>query len=147
MNIPAMIHLDLSNVIRRRAFTPFAAFLPGLFFEVSILFGNPELVRKLVGNLRQTLPPNRYVEVGLVVFLTFVIGMAFMLLVTLLQFFMTYWFYWVWTLFRDAFFKWPLVPLAKWLVKKPFWLTYGRAFEFYRYVMDRAYSASPSQMG
>jgi len=145
VNIPAMIHVDLSNVIPRRTFTYIAAFLPGLFFEVSILFGNPELVRKLVGNLRQTVPPNRYVEVGLVVFLAYVIGTAFMLLVTLFQFFMTKCFYWVWEFLREAFFKWPLVPLMNWLMKKKFWVRHSAVWDLYRYTIEEAHPSFPSQ--
>lgn len=115
VNIPAMIHIDLSNSIPRRAFTYFLVFLPGFFFEASILFGNPALISKLVGILRQTLPPNRYIEMGPVVFVAFVVGTAFMLGITLLQFFATGVFYWVWEVLRAAFFKIRMACHAKML--------------------------------
>jgi len=76
-----MIHVHLSDLLSARAFDYLAAFLPGLFFELSIAFANPTFMGSARGRLAGVLPDNQYVKLGVVLFIAFVIGNCFMMLV------------------------------------------------------------------
>ena len=75
----------LSGVIEKlippQAYTYLFVALPGLFFEISILVKNPERICELVAKAQYGLGTNHYELVGLALFLAFIIGNAFMLLV------------------------------------------------------------------
>ena len=77
-----------------RAYLYLFAFLPGLFFEVSILGGNPALICELAARAQDGFGLRRYEMLGLALFLAFVIGSAFMILVGLIKWSLgqLYWF-------------------------------------------------------
>jgi hypothetical protein len=125
-----MVNLELSKVLPTRPYALLAAFLPGLFFETSILLANPDLVYRLIANLQKSFPTNLYtlldtrlflaLAIGISLFLAFVIGDGFMLLVTFIQ----YIFARVYRLLRFAWRHmcgWPLLPLLQWAIMHPTW--------------------------
>jgi hypothetical protein len=79
----------LSGVIEKlippRAYTYLFATLPGLFFEISILVANPRRICKLVIKAQDGFGLNHYELLGLALILAFIIGNAFMLLVSFNQ--------------------------------------------------------------
>lgn len=133
--------LDLSKVFPSKAFIYLAALLPGLFFEISVLLANPELVRRIA--VQQTFVTNQYVTIAIFVFLAFVVGNAFMLVVMFIQFVFGY-LYRFWSFCWKQFCKWPLKPILDWLLKKPSLARHRSLIEFYRYVLDRGY-LSPTE--
>jgi hypothetical protein len=132
-----MVNLDLSKVLPAlskvlptRPYALLAAFLPGLFFETSILLANPDLVSRLIANLQKSFPAGLYtlldtrlflaLVIGISLFLAFVIGDGFMLLVTFIQYIFA-------RVYRLLSFTWrhicgwPLLPLAHWAMNHPTW--------------------------
>ena len=79
----------LSGVVEKlippRAYTYLFAALPGLFFEISILVANPERMCELVAKAQDGFGLNHYELVGMALILAFIIGNAFMLLVSFNQ--------------------------------------------------------------
>jgi len=76
-----MINVDLTKAFHPRAFELLAAFMPGLFFEGSVLLARPPLVRGLVDRAGL----DRYTTVFVALFAAFVLGNALMLWVRLIQ--------------------------------------------------------------
>lgn len=74
------INLDLSKALHPRVVDILMAFMPGLFFEISVLIGNPALVLSLYRP-----PLDRATVIVIAVFTAFVIGNFFMLWVRFLQ--------------------------------------------------------------
>jgi len=129
-----MVNLDLSKFLPEEPYNYLAPFLPGGFFEVSILLANPDLVSQTVAKPQQNFAIGHYMMLGIALFLAFAIGNGFILLVTLIQYFFAH-------LFRFCVFlwkhlcKWSLQPLSAWLLKK----TSGKRqwiFRFNRYAME-----------
>ncbi len=114
-----MINVDLSKAVPHRAFVYLAAFLPGLFFEICLLLGNPGLIAKLVSDLQRAINPGGYLMLGTGVFLAFVIGNAFMLVVALIQHLLGY-VYRFWFRLKHAFCKQILLRFLSWVVNQPF---------------------------
>ncbi len=78
---PAMINLDLSKALHSRFLDLFPAFMPGLFFEISIFLACPQRIQALVGPAHL----ERYLQIIIALVLAFVIGHAFMCWVRLIQ--------------------------------------------------------------
>jgi hypothetical protein len=115
-----MLNLELSKVLPSRPYVFLAAFLPGFFFETSILLANPELASRLIANFQKSFPTNHYLLLGTGLFLAFVIGTGFLLLVTFIQYIYAH----VYRLFRSIWgriCRSPLYPLSVWAMKHPSW--------------------------
>jgi hypothetical protein len=115
---PAMIHIDLSNAIPARAYNYIAAFLPGLFFVVSLTLGNPGFVSKVAANLTAIFPLNEYIKLGIALFLAFVIGNGFMMWITLIQWLLGY-IYTLGMLLRRVFYSRLVFPVVNKFISKP----------------------------
>jgi len=76
-----MINLDLAKLLHPRFWDLVPAFMPGLFFEISILLAQPQMVQSLTGPAKL----ERYLEIIIALILAFVIGNAFMLWVRAIQ--------------------------------------------------------------
>lgn len=85
-----MLNLDVSKAIPRTALIYLTALIPGLFFEVSILLGNPELVGHHLAKTQQAIPLSPYLQLVIALFLAFIVGTAFMLFVGLIQLVLCY---------------------------------------------------------
>ena len=136
-----MLTFDLSKAVPRGAFTYISALIPGLFFEISVLFGNPELVTRLISRPQQAFVLSHYLQLAIALFLAFVIGNAFLIFVALIQLLLGY-LYRFWSLLREEFCKWPLFPVLNWLLKKPFWASRRRVIHFHRWVIEQAFPSS-----
>lgn len=115
---PAMIHIDLSNAIPAGAYNYIAAFLPGLFFVVSLTLANPGFVSKVAANLPAIFPLSEYVKLGIGLFLAFVIGNGFMMGITLIQWMLGY-IYRLAAFFRRLFYSWIVFPVVNKYISKP----------------------------
>jgi hypothetical protein len=127
----------VSNVIPPRTYTYLFAMIPGLFFEVSILFGNPGYVLQLVQKSRAGVALDRYMLVSIALFLAFVIGNGFMLFVGLIQRLLGL-VHRVRVFSWRQFCKWPLAPFMNWIRKKPFWSKRPWVHEFSNHVIEKA---------
>jgi hypothetical protein len=112
----------LSSVIPPKAYAYFIAFLPGLFFEISIFLANPILVGQLIATSNQVPGLGRYSGILVAVFLAFVIGNALVLWVatihrTLAKFYGLARFLW------RRFCVWPLLPFLNRLMVAQGWLS------------------------
>ena len=85
-----MLNVDLSNIVRRSSLAPLSAFIPGLFFEISILLGNPQLITSRTAPAEKLVPLSPYLQLAIALFLAFIIGRASMLLVHFIQHVLTY---------------------------------------------------------
>ena len=110
----------ISNLLPPRAYLFLFALLPGLFFETSILLANPALVYLLTARATPFIGPSHYAPLGLVLFLAFVIGNAFIFLVLFIQTLLGY-LYWLRDIVWVRFCTWALHPLTTWLQRKPWW--------------------------
>jgi hypothetical protein len=132
-----MLSFDLSKAVPSKAFY-LLAFIPGLFFEVSILLGSPERLTALASKV-QALSLNRYAELAIALFLAFVIGNAFMFLVSpVIQVFVGYC-YKFWLSLRPGIDKSLLIPLLNWVLRKPFWSRRVWLIHFQRRVTNEAH--------
>ncbi len=82
------IHVHLSDVIPASAYTYLAAFLPGLFFEISVALANPGLVTKIAVTSPQALIQNQYIEWAVILFIAFTLGNGFMMFISLIRWFL-----------------------------------------------------------
>lgn len=82
---PGMVHVHLSSLLPARAYDYLAAFLPGLFFVLSVALANPVLFGKIAAAFPAAFPPSQYVKLGVALFFAFVIGNGFMMGVSLIQ--------------------------------------------------------------
>ena len=115
-----MIKVDISKAVPATAFNYLAAFIPGLFFEISILLGNPMQVRYLIGQSQLSYPFGYYTQLAIAVILAFNIGNGFMFLVRLIQRLFYYVYIartFLWNEFRKRF----LLPNLIRLIQKPEW--------------------------
>jgi hypothetical protein len=95
-----VVKLDLSKALPPQAYLYFSAFMPGLFFEFSILLANPGLIHQLTLNAQEEFVFGRYLILLIGLFLAFVIGNGLMLFASLLQtllglVYKTYLFLWI----------------------------------------------------
>ena len=72
-----MINVDLSKFVPKGAHEQLATFIPGLFFQVSILLASPDLVSRLAAETERSLNLGRYTTLAIALFLAFVIGGGF----------------------------------------------------------------------
>src|SRR5258708_389006 len=107
----------ISSVVPPHLYVFLVALLPGLFFELSILLANPSVFCELVAKGRDGSGMGRYAIWCVALFFAFVIGNAFILLVTLIQRLLGY-LYRLWAWVREELCIWPLSPLIVWLSKK-----------------------------
>jgi hypothetical protein len=131
----AISHI-VSAVVPPRAYTFAVALLPGLFFEISVLLANPSFYCELVARARDGFGLGHYEMLGLFLVLAFVIGNAFILLVTLIQRLMGY-FYALWVWVSEEVCIWPLSPLMVWLCKIHWFGRRRRFRDFAMYVQVR----------
>jgi hypothetical protein len=118
-----MVNLDLSKVLPENPHNYLAPFLPGVFFEVSILIANPGFVSQLAAKSQQSLALGYYVTLGIALFLAFAIGNGFLLLVTLIEYLLG-WLYTLRRLLWKGLCRGPLQRFSGWLlarIKKPGW--------------------------
>jgi hypothetical protein len=95
-----------------------AAFLPGLFFEISVVLANPCIPSRLLVNFEQNFPPNIYLLLFIGLFLAFVIGNGFLLLVTFIQYAFGFVYRFLKFLWKQIC-RWPLRPLSGWVLRHP----------------------------
>lgn len=107
----------LSSVLPPRTYAYLSAFLPGLFFEVSICLANPQFAQQLIARSNQAANLGRYPKILIAVFLAFVLGNAFMLWVGIVQRILALVFRISRFLWR-CFCIWPLLPLLNRLVNR-----------------------------
>jgi hypothetical protein len=119
-NVSGVISEVISSVVPPRAYIFMVAVLPGLFFEISILLANPALFCELIARARDGFGLSHYETLGLSLALAFVIGNAFILLVTLIQRLLGYLYRLLASLWQELC-AWPLLPLTDWLQKKRWW--------------------------
>jgi len=111
----------LSSVVPPRAYTYLSPFLPGLFFEGSIYFANPQFIQHPI--LSQSAHVGEYLKVFIALFLAFVVGHAFMLWVGIVYRILSVLYRVTRFLWRN-FCHWPLHPILNWAMKprtKPSW--------------------------
>src|SRR5208282_893094 len=104
------------------------ALIPGLFFEVSILLGNPELVGIHLAKTQHAIPLSPYLQLVIALFLAFIIGTAFMLFVGFIQLLLCY-LHRPLLIMKEEFTRWALLPLLNWLARFHF---FARRQRFYR---------------
>jgi hypothetical protein len=81
-----VLSVDLSKALPPKPYLYFSAFLPGLFFEFSILLANPDLARQLVLRSQEGVLLGRYFILFVGLFFAFVIGYTFLLFTSLVQY-------------------------------------------------------------
>jgi hypothetical protein len=111
--------------------------IPGLFFEVSILLGNPTYARQLLDKARAGFAFDRYTVLAIALFLAFIIGNGFMLFVGLIQYLLGF-AYKIRAFLWTQFCKWPLAPFLTWIRQKPFWNKRRWVHELSNKVIERA---------
>jgi len=140
-----MIDIDLSKfdvtkLLPIKKYADLVAFVPGLFFEISILLANPEMISRLVTNSQQGFVLGRYVWFGIALFLAFIGGNIFLLTDSLIQVlfsFVVRFQRFIW----KQFCNWPARPFLDWLMRKPGWTKPWLA-NLNRYVTFVAYFGS-----
>lgn len=85
-----MVNVDLSKMVPRGSLSSISAIIPGLFFEISILLGNPQLITSHLATAQNLIRLSPYLQLAIALFLAFVIGQAFTLLVYFIQHALTY---------------------------------------------------------
>jgi hypothetical protein len=124
-----MLNLDVSKAVPRTALIYLTALIPGLFFEVSILLGNPELIGNHLAKTQHAIPLSPYLQLAIALFLAFIVGNAFMLFVALIQLLLCY-------LHRprlilvEELTRQPLLPLLNWLTQFRFFASRQRFHQF-----------------
>lgn len=107
----------LLSILPPKPYTYLSAFLPGLFFEVSIFLGNPQLIEQLKLRADHAAQLGKYPKICIAIFLAFVIGHALMLWVGFVRRILRGLYRLSWFLWR-RFCVWPLIPLLNRLVKR-----------------------------
>jgi hypothetical protein len=115
-----MIKVDISKAIPSTAFNYLAPFIPGLFFEISVLMGNPVLIRTLVRQSYAGYALGYYTSLTIAVILAFVVGNGFMLFLRLFQRPIVY-AYLLKTALWKQIIKLLILPSLKRLWQKPGW--------------------------
>ncbi|MGC0779024.1 MAG: hypothetical protein WCD68_17625, partial [Candidatus Acidiferrum sp.] len=120
-----MLNLDVSKAVPRTALVYLTALIPGLFFEVSILLGNPELVGNHLAKTQHAIPLSPYLELAIALFLAFILGNAFMLFVGLIQLLMCY-MHRLRLVLKEELTRWALLPLLNRLFRFRFFASRQR---------------------
>lgn len=81
-----MLSLDLSKVLPPQPYLYFSAFLPGLFFEFTILIANPDLARQLVLRSQLGFEIGHFLPLFIGTFFAFVVGNTLMVFTSLVQY-------------------------------------------------------------
>jgi hypothetical protein len=115
-----MVNIDLSKVLPSRAHEYLVGLVPGLFFVLSLAIGNPDLIARLAANSARSLTLGPFVMLGATLFLAFVIGNGFILVVSLIQYLFGFLYQFKLLVYR-LFCKWPLQQITRWLLTKPRW--------------------------
>jgi hypothetical protein len=114
-----VLNLDLSKALPRPTLSPLISLLPGVFFEISILAGNPQLSNCLIEKTLYYIPLKPYVQLAIALFAAFIIGIAAILLVGLIQLA----FYYVHVarlILEEELARWPGIPLLQWAGRSNF---------------------------
>ena len=135
-------NVDLSKMFPEKAYAYLSAFLPGLFFETSILFGNPALIIRMIAKLGGTLLISPYETLAIALLLAFVIGNAFMLVPSLIQYVLSY-VYRIGTFAWKRLCRWPVKPSLEWLLKRS---ASPELINLHRAVMRTLYGFSPVEL-
>ena len=98
-----MINVDLTKMFHPRSFELLAPFLPGFFFEGSLLVGRPELVRETLSRVGS----ERYLLLFLALLAAFVVGSALLLWVRLMEIVL-------WRVCSSSVERWP--KIIQWLI-------------------------------
>ena len=114
-----MLKLDLSKGLPRPALSPLISLLPGVFFEISILVGNPQLSNCLIEKTLYYVPLKPYMQLAFVLFVAFIIGAAAILLVGLIQLALCY-VHATRLILREELARWPGIPLLQWAGRNNF---------------------------
>lgn len=104
----------LLSVIPPRAYAYLSAFLPGLFFEVSIFLANPQFIHRLILDSDQAGPLGKYLKIAIAIFLAFMCGHAFILWVGIVHRILGVC-YRVGRFLWRRFCAWPLLPVLRYL--------------------------------
>lgn len=67
--IPQVLNIDVSKLVPTRFFDYVAPLFPGLFFEISVLLANPNLIRQFLANTAQVLGGSHYLPVAIGLFI------------------------------------------------------------------------------
>jgi hypothetical protein len=107
----------LSSVLPPKTYALFTPFLPGIFFEVSVVHANPQLAQQLILRSNEAALLGKYSALFIAVFGAFVIGHALIMWTNLVHrvlslLYRTSRFFW------RRFNDWPLAPFLSWLVTK-----------------------------
>jgi len=117
-----MINLELSKVLPSRAYELLANFLPGLFFVFSVGFADPHLARIFSMSSEPGFTLGRYGIISTILFVGFAIGSGFILVDTIMQFLMAYFYRLKMFVYRLVC-RWPLRRLTQWMLTKRAWQT------------------------
>jgi hypothetical protein len=90
-----MFSIDIGRLIPRNALSFLAPLIPGGFFWVSVLFGNPSLTHQIVAPAQRAFALNGYVLFLVFLLLVWVTGNAFLLLISLIQWVLRLMYHWV----------------------------------------------------
>jgi hypothetical protein len=140
----AVAHV-VSKIVPERFHSYLAVFLPGLFFEISLLVGNPALVSGFHDQLERSFAFGSTTIVLIALFLAFVIGNGFMLIPGLIVHFFfepvckVWWFLW------RRLCVWPLKRIDDWLLSKPRLVQIPEVLDFHRYVIDLGFKTRPDE--
>jgi hypothetical protein len=110
------------SILPPKPYTYLSAFLPGLFFEVSIFLGNPQLIEQLKLRADHAAQLGKYPKICIAVFLAFVIGHALMLWVGFVHRILGILYRLTRFLWR-RFCVWPLLPTLNYAIKRQGWLS------------------------
>jgi hypothetical protein len=132
-----MFNLDVSKAIPRHLLTYLIAVIPGLFFEISILAANPELVAYHLRQFQSFFSVSSLLLIVVALFIAFIIGNAFMLLVVLIQYLLGF-FHRFKLIFMEEFRRWPLIPFLGWLARFKFFAGRARFYSFRERLRRRA---------
>ena len=134
-----MLNLDLSKTIPRGALSYLTALVPGLFFELSILIGNPELFGRQVESVQRHIPLRPSMQVAIALFFAFIVGSAFMVLVSFVQHLLCY-IHSLRLILAEELARWPLIPLLSWMHRYQFFATRPRFHNLYVRTVNRVHS-------
>jgi ABC-type multidrug transport system fused ATPase/permease subunit len=131
-----MLNLDVSKAIPRGVLSYLTALVPGLFFELSILLGNPRLLSCHLDRLQDYVPLGPYLQLVIALFFAFIVGSAFMVFVSFVQHFLCY-LHSLRLVLREELARWPLIPLLSWLHRYRFFGSRQRFHNLYVRTVDR----------
>jgi hypothetical protein len=112
----------LLSILPPKTYTYLSAFLPGLFFEVSIFLANPHFIEQLNLRANQAAQIGKYPKICIALFLGFVIGHALMLWVSFVHRVLGV-LYRVSRFLWHGFCAWPLLPAVNKVISGKNWLS------------------------